>query len=466
MTTAPSLREPYISPLQKLAFLSLLLFLFLLHSRVLDLTFSFLHIPVISLYTAVTAAFLGGGFFRAFTNRIGMLLLMLSSWMVLCVPFSVWPGGSVMTVTDWLKTSLVFVVIAGLISTFDQFRTTIHLLAVAILVLAVMALLFGDSEQGRLALSRGRFSNPNDLAQILLMGFPFWWFIATNTTLKRSRRVLAIVAMIPIFMAMSKTGSRGALLASLAVALVLFWRSSVSHKVLIAMGAVLLVVFASIFLPSVTKQRYFTFFSADDTPPESELEANIENSAITSTFGRWALLKDSITLTLLHPVFGVGPGQFQPAQDQYSWAVRNHKGSWQVTHNTFTEISSENGVPALLFYCLALFFSFRSARLPKTSRAGPAPENEEVASASFCLRLSLLSYLVSAMFGSFGYQTQFLVLAGLSVAFARTAASELARGAKPEPVRPAQYPRVFLRRPAAAVSPTPQPLVPVQGARA
>ncbi|MGE5647749.1 MAG: O-antigen ligase family protein [Acidobacteriota bacterium] len=445
MTHASGLREPYVGPLQKVAFLALLLFLFLLHSRVFDLAFSKLHIPILTLYIAVAAALLGGGFFRAFSNRIGILLLMMTGWMMLAVPFSVWPGGSALIVRNWGKMMLVYVVTAGLISTFGQFRRTIHVLAFAILVLAVTALAFGDTAQGRLVLARGRFANPNDLGQILLMGFPFWWYIATNRKLKRSRRVLAILALIPIFTAMAKTGSRGALIAAAAVGLVLFWRSSVSRKILIAVGVLILVTFAAVFLPEATKARYFTFFSSNETDLRDDIEADIETSAVSSTQSRWNLLKDSIALTWLHPMFGVGPGQFPAAQDQYSWKVRNHKGHWQVTHNTFTEFSSEDGIPVLIFYCLALYFAFRSARLPK---GAPPGDGGEAASASFCLRLSLLSYLVSSMFGSFAYQTQFIVLAGLSVAFARVGGGELARAAQSKTAQQPQL--VYMARGARA----------------
>ncbi len=421
-TTSQPLRAPYVSPLQKLAFASLLLFLFLLHSRVLDLTLSFLHIPILSLYVAVLASFLGGGFLRAFTHRIGILLLLITAWMTMGIPFSVWPGGSIETVRLWVKTLLVFFVIAGLISTFKQWRRTVYLLAFSILVLAIMAVLFGNMSSGRLILDRGRFTNPNDLAQILLMGLPFWWYIATNPRLTRPRRILAYLAVIPIFMAMSKTGSRGALVAALIVGLVFFWRSSVSNKVALIVGVCVLVLLGAIFLPQSIKERYFTFFSANDTDaPQTELEANMEQSAVSSAWGRWELLQDSIALTFYHPVFGVGAGQFMVAQDVYSRAARGHKGAWQVTHNTFTEFSSENGIPVLLFFILAIWYSFKASRLPRYPRPEPGPNLDEVTSAAFCLRLSLLSYTVSSLFGSFAYQTQFLVLAGLAITFQRTA---------------------------------------------
>ncbi len=451
MSVAAPLREPVVSPLQRLAFLSLLLYLFLLHSRVLDLTFSYLHIPIISLYVAVLAAFLGGGVMRAFSNRIGLVLLLLTFWMTACIPFSVWPGGAAQTVKDWFKTMLVYFVITGLVTTFDQFRRTVYMLAYSILALALLTVVFGDMSEGRLVLARGRFTNPNDLAQIFLMGLPLWWYIATDKSLKTWRRVSAGIAMALIFMMMSKTGSRGALIASLVVALVLFWRSSVSHKVLLLFGACVLVVMAAVFLPKATKDRYFTFLSDDDQVGESALEGRIEASAVSSTWGRWGLLKDSITLTMLNPLFGVGAGQFVVAQDLYSRAVRNQKGSWHVTHNTFTEFSSENGLPALLFYVLGLVFAFRATRLPPAVRARPSPQYEELNSVSFCLRLSLLSYVVSCCFGSFAYATQYPVLAALSLVFARTVATEAARSQKPESAPAPPRTRVPRLRPASVL---------------
>jgi O-antigen ligase len=139
-------------------------------------------------------------------------------------------------------------------------------------------------------------------------------------------------------------------------------------------------------------------------------------------------------------LFGSGAGQFVVAQDRYSWAVRHHKGAWHVTHNTFTEVSSENGIPALLFFVLALYFTFRGACVPPALRARgqPRPKYDEVSSLSFCLRLALVSYLISAMFGSFAYATQFPVLAALVVAFGRTAALEAWRRRAPV-LRPQLY---------------------------
>lgn len=429
--------EPAVGPLHKLAFLCLVFYLFILHSRVLDLTFPFLHIPILTLYASIFAAFLGGGLLRAFTHRIGICLLLLTAWMIMAVPFSVWIGGSIAAAKMWMKTFLLYFVLAGLTTTWGQFRRAVHAIAWSILVLALLALRFGDMSEGRLVLDVGRFTNPNDLAQILLMALPFWWYIAGSPNLKRSYRVLSYLAMVPIIMAMAKTGSRGAMIAAAFVALVLFWRSSVVHKFQLTIAFLIVIFGAGLLLPDYLVKRYVTFFGDDDTAPETELQERIEGSAISSTWSRWDLLKDSITLTLLHPVFGVGPGEFEVAQDLYSRETRGHKGSWQVTHNSFTEVSSQNGIPALIFYTAAIILAFQAVALPKVDRRQLTPRTAEIAAASFCMRLSLWAYVVSSLFGSFAFQSQFLTLGGLAVVFSRTGALEfrraLAGGVSPPP---------------------------------
>jgi O-antigen ligase len=410
------------SPLQKLGFTILLFFLFLLHSRILDLVLSTFHIPILSLYSSVAAAFLSGGLVRALAHRLGAVWLAFTLWMIFAVPFSVWPGGAMHYTQLWLKVVLIYFVIVGLIGDFGQFRRAIQAIAFAIFVLSLLTIPFGEMSNGRLVLARGRFENPNDLAQILLMALPLWWFIAHDAQLSRVRRSGAYMAMIPIFWAMARTGSRGALIAALVVGLILFLRSSMTQKIQVAGGGAILLIAAALLLPGVIKGRYFTFLSADDTPQESALEQQVEDSAVTSTLGRWHMLQDSIAITLRHPLFGVGAGQFVVAQDIYAREVQHlKKGSWQVTHNTYTEVSSETGLPGLLFYTLALIFTFRTARLPVRFRTRRLPpELAELVSASFCLRLSTLAFAVSALFASLAYQTQLVTLAALAVVLSRT----------------------------------------------
>lgn len=426
MLTATTGAAP-LTALQKLGFVALVLFLFILNSRIFDIVLTTAHLPSLALAAALGTAFISGGVMRAFSNRIGAALIVLTVWMCMSVPFSVWRGGAAATVYDrWFKSFLVYFIAAGLIYTWGHFRKTYFVLAISVLVLSFVALKFGTSVDGRLYLERGRFANPNDLAQILLMSLPFWWFIATNPALKPSRRFLAYLATLPIFLTIAMTGSRGALLATAVLLLILFLRSSLKQKVqLAAIGGIVLTI-AVATLPSVLKERYFTYFKPVDPTgwAHSVIMAQVQDDASSSTYARWALLQDSVTLTLHNPLFGVGPGVFDVAQDLYSWKTRGHKGAWQVTHNTYTEVSSESGIPALILYLLTLAFIWRATRIRRPRETVLSPRQAEIASAAFALRLSLVLFAVSALFASFAYQPQMLLLAGLAVAFQRTAATE------------------------------------------
>src|SRR5260221_7103736 len=93
--------------------------------------------------------------------------------------------------------------------------------------------------------------------------------------------------------------------------------------------------------------------------------------AVQSTAERNHLLKASIRFTMEHPIFGVGPGEFS----DYEAAVaktEGKRGTWLVTHNAFTQVSSEVGVPALLFFLAAIVMSFRTfGRVQQAARAHP-----------------------------------------------------------------------------------------------
>ena len=64
-------------------------------------------------------------------------------------------------------------------------------------------------------------------------------------------------------------------------------------------------------------------------------------AAYASTQDRQQLLWRSIEVTKEHPLFGVGPGNFAQLS-----------GNWHVAHNSFTQMSSEGGIPALIFICV------------------------------------------------------------------------------------------------------------------
>jgi O-antigen ligase len=423
---------------QKLGFIAMAAFLFVLHSRVFDLILQPLHLPSIILMSAVIAAFVSGGVMRAFSNRIGACLLGLTVWMCMSVPFSVWRGHSVSILRNlWLISILVYFIAATLVYTWEHLRKVFHVLAAAILVLAIVAQTLGALDvNGRLNLGGSRYGNPNDLAQILLMGLPFWWFIATSPATKGRWRAFAYVATLPIFVTIAMTGSRGAFLATAGLLAVLFYRSSLKHKLQLTVAGILVVTFGVATLPQGLRERYFTFFKAP-APDRAVVGmfASGDNTATMSAQARWTLLKDSVVLTMRHPLFGVGPGGYDIAQDLYSREQRGVKGLWHHTHNTYTEISSENGIPGLALYIALIVFTWRLTRVERPRRRLTVRE-AEVISAAFTLRLALLTFCISAFFASFAYHPQLLLLAALTVSWKRTAAPILSGEAQIAEIQP------------------------------
>jgi O-antigen ligase len=137
----------------------------------------------------------------------------------------------------------------------------------------------------------------------------------------------------------------------------------------------------------------------------------VSASAAESTADREQLLKDSITYTLEHPILGVGIGNFAIVRGVRSGG---DPGAWLGTHNLFTQISSENGIPALLLY-LALVVVL----LKNLARIAFSPARDpETAELRLCARASVVSIVVFIYAGSFAhlaYDYYFYYLAGIGV---------------------------------------------------
>jgi O-antigen ligase len=100
------------------------------------------------------------------------------------------------------------------------------------------------------------------------------------------------------------------------------------------------------------------------------------------------------------------------------------RGAWHDTHNTFTQVSSEAGIPAFLLYLAALISTYRLlSRVYRRSRNQPSsPESRKAAVAYFCVLLSFVAFSAASFFLSLAYR--FYLPAITSVAIALTLATE------------------------------------------
>jgi O-antigen ligase len=277
--------------------------------------------------------------------------------------------------------------------------------AVALMVL-VSCFKFGYADlsgDARFQIKGSMFvGNSNDLALNLTIAMTEFIFLFYLKGM--GKRLLGLFGILLSLFYMLKTGSRGCLLA-LGIALVFaFILSKNKGKMILASIPLLLVAVA--FTPSSSAHRMLLMFQGSSGPVTSGSDL----SAIASQAQRADLIQKSITLTLQHPLFGVGMGEFVIAV----MGEAAKKGVWAAalgTHNSYTQVSSECGIPALICYLAVICICFqRSYRLYQLA-AGKA-QFREIEGLAFSLLIGTLVYAVATFFFHIAYSGLLPMLSG------------------------------------------------------
>jgi O-antigen ligase len=264
----------------------------------------------------------------------------------------------------------------------------------------------------------------------MVLALSYFIFSAAPSGMKR---MLMFLLTAPIWYDLQLTGSRGGMIATAILGAAVFARMTPKGRVVMIVTIILGLITATATLQRKLLVRYQTFFTAEDTLDPEDLGE--EYTAATSATARSQLLKDSLWITLYHPIFGVGVGNFMPAAAEYQVA-QGRRAMWHATHNTFTEISSELGIPGFIIYISIFVTTWRSLqRIRKKDHAHPL--NREIQWAASAIQLALLSIAVSALFASVGYGYQLPLIAGLAAALAKAVTAESEPVPAAEPVAPA-----------------------------
>ncbi len=379
--------------------------IFINYSRLPELMYIFIgtsfHIAMAFAVLGSFAVILTASFRRIFSSPITILMLVFTGWMMVCLPFAVWKGGTVLMLKKfWLLSLVTCFMISSMIVTLEDFRKTVYTIAAATLFIVFIGLISGSTtaqagDVGRYGLEEGTLKNSNTLAAVLLIGMPFCLIIVWNER-RGFRRIAAALGSVLIVLTVIRTGSRAGLITVAVLTVILFFHVPISKKVLMIMGIVL-AGFIGVSLASRSAlDRYRTLFSDDD-----QYVSEAELSASRSAAARKRLLVESLILTARHPLFGVGPGDFITAS--YQEAMRT----------------------GFLLYTSALFLCFRaSAFLRRATR--PYPELRNIYNMAFALKLSLIAFTITAFFASHAYFVFFPMLAGITASFLRAAKVELA----------------------------------------
>jgi O-antigen ligase len=309
------------------------------------------------------------------------LVLMLYGWCIVCVPFASWRGGAFWTVFgDYGKCIIMTIMIGVAVNSVVRLRRLLFIQASATAVMAVIGCIFYRNLT-RLSIGNGLYGNANDFAIMIALNWPIClgFLLATRNPFKK---MLWGIGLIGMLWAVTLTYSRSGFMATMVAILASFWEFGIKGKrkhIVIGAG-----VLALLLLPVLIPSHYGTRLEGIFNPSVDPLDKG-------SAGARRELLIMSLKLTATHPIFGVGPGNFA-----------NVTQTWFVTHNTYTQLSSEVGIPGLLLFLLILRRVFRNLKdVGKTERFRTDPQVEIFAGA---LRASFAGYLLGAFFASYAYE--------------------------------------------------------------
>jgi putative inorganic carbon (hco3(-)) transporter len=254
--------------------------------------------------------------------------------------------------------------------------------AVSVAAIAVASVVLAHTRGGRLegALA-GMYGNPNDLALAIDLCLPLCLALAL-TSRSPVKKIAWMAAMLAMIYTVLLTASRAGALALAVVVLICLWQFGVKSGRAYLLLFVPLAVIAIGLHSSQSLRERFTQTSVDSSNPGQT------TSASASAQQRKELLLQSLKVTAEHPLFGVGPGNFAIVS-----------GVWHVSHNSYTQISAEGGVPAFILYLLVLWRAVDNLRcLRKYPKIGKGTRVFSIA-----LWASLAAYLVGSFFASVAY---------------------------------------------------------------
>lgn len=418
----PNLAAPpiFVSPIQSIAFV--LICAYLIAPLINDLTLRALgaraYLSLLAGAGLPVACIVAGNPFRSFRTSTAYWWLAYFTWLLAATPFSFWPGGSFGLLKSFaLKDWIILIYLGAAVVTLRHCATLIRVLALGSIFVLFCCFKYGEAVDGRIRiLDSAFFDNPNDLALQMLISA----CLATYLLRDRNKllRIVGIAIIGGCLLYLLKTGSRSALIGLIAVLLTGFY--VVQNRMMIAIASIPLLLGGILLVPRDTLKR----LTKISMMPYQDSAEQMPDSDLMSQVSRTELLKKSIVYTIQHPIFGIGPGQFS----DYIYARAKESGVHVAslgTHNSYTQVSSESGVPGLIFYMATLFTALAAMRrLMNRARRIRA---QDVSALAETMLLALVAYAVTTVFTHIAYSRLLPTLAGMAVAVWLAGAAELSR---------------------------------------
>ncbi|OLE87743.1 MAG: hypothetical protein AUG07_00400 [Acidobacteria bacterium 13_1_20CM_2_60_10] len=368
------------------------------------------------------------GHARLLWSRELQIVLLLTAWYIAGVPFALWRRGSVQMLTDvWSKTLLIFFLLTQALVTLERIRKLLWAIILSELVVTSLSILLSSRAiwvgDRMLGLNLGILGwNFLGIAEAMTIPYVAAIFVARRSVLKTSVLAATLISMTwMLVLTASRSGFLDVVFSTALTALLVLRGSSRGR--IIGVGIALALVVAISLAPQVFWERLGTVWDG------SRASANdIAASARESEEDRLTVLTRSLGYTLEHPVFGLGLGNFVVANG----TDLGQPQAWVGTHNTFTEISSEGGVPALFLFLGLLVTALRNIkRIGKASFNNP--EGAELNLMARATLASLLSFAFGALFAHLAYEYYLFYLVAIGVGVQQVARTMQAISPSPAP---------------------------------
>lgn len=345
------------------------------------------------------------GSITARPREVNLVLLFLLAGL-LSIPLAMSPVDAWGTYSStFIRCIIIFIVMVNVA------RTKARLMGLLFLALFVsLWLSFGAINDYRLGLAvvegyraggrgSGIFGNSNEMALHLVTIVPIvvaLVFATRSIVLKCAYSLCAVVMVAGIVVSYS----RGAFIGLLVASALLVWKLGQRRRLMISILAVIAIGLFLLLVPGNYGTRILSIFVPSLDP-------------VGSSEVRRAELLRSLNVSLHHPLFGIGMGNYASQM-----SLRD-----VVTHNSYTQVSAEMGLAALVVYTMLVVTPFR--RLGQIARETfAARRSSQYFYLAVGLQASLGAYLVASFFASVPYYWYVYYLVGYAVCFRRIYESE------------------------------------------
>lgn len=401
-----------------------------------------LHLPAVICSVAILALIATGGL-QHLKSPIGKVISLLSFWLIVVTPFSIWVTASATYTFYYL---FFWVALLLLVAQAPRSAKDIVVISSTMVFSVVLYLIIGGKydSNGRFQLD-ATFGNSDDVALLAGFAIPFVTLLALRFENPLMRYGMMASFNGFLLLKIGQTATRSAVFALLAMAGVYFLRSNAGQKVGLMFAGFVAVVGLVLVLPASTLSRFATIVDSFDSRAVAEQAGSDE--AMASTADRKDLLYDAIRMAVTNPITGVGPDQYSSYRAlNYTYASGAAK-RYFPSHNTYAQIAAESGLPGLALYLLFLGTIFwGTRRIHKLAAATRHPDAKLLKQISICLEAALAYFVVCAVFMTCDRHPQQFLLAGMIIATERI----LNHWAAQHPVSPTLHEPVHFAQPVAA----------------